>query len=200
MHKSFKPEAFYAAINEKDYIKLKNYIINSIRNNPGFYCLDGEEKSEARKYFIILKEKKDKLPELFSEYKIQEGEKEFDESLQDAWDYEYFIRQTFLLEENFCEKRFNHVRKIGKYLEKKKKANFNSPQEENEDSDYNVCSSDRESNCSASSKIMPRIIVFVIIPIILLLVGKLAGIKLVLIIGVIVLGWLIYIVLCMKRG
>ena len=124
MNDSFDMVDFLSAIDAKDYIKLKNYIINSIRNNPGFRK-GGRPCSEATEAFRILKDRKEDLPGLFSKYELQSGEIEFDENNASSWNEEYFIRQTFYLEENFCSKRFDHVKKIGIYLAR---GNFSEPQ------------------------------------------------------------------------
>lgn len=127
MNRTFEMEDFDQAIEEKDYIKLKNYIVNSVRNNPSFrYTKSVASCSEATEAFRKLRTMQEELPGLFVKYELQPGEMEFDENNKSAWNQEYFIRQTFLLEENFCSKRFEHVRLIGQYVSK---GNFNDPQE-----------------------------------------------------------------------
>lgn len=136
MNRTFKMADFEEAIKAKDYIKIKNFIINSIRNNPGFQYGKEVSCSEAEAAFNKLKECKNELPGLFSPYCLQGDEIEFNENNKTAWTYEYFIRQTFLLGENFCDERFAHVKEIGKYL--KKNVNFTAPQEAEEGFKENI--------------------------------------------------------------
>lgn len=169
MDKSFNQADFDAAIGSKDYIKLKNYIINSIRNNPRFKKEKNEEYSEATAAFNKLWEVKEELPGLFVEYKLQTGEVEFDETQKETWTQEYFIRQTFLLEENFCKKRFYNVRKIGQYITK---GNFDGPQESIEGYEKQNCSRSDSADKPTLIKFMPWLLIVIIIAIIVFLVGK----------------------------
>ena len=124
---SFDEQTFYRAIEEKDYSRLKTCIISSIRNNPGFRKARGEEYSEARLAMNILK---DKVPEMFECYVVQEAERAYNVDEADTWDKEYFIRQTFLLGENFCMERYSHLMKIGRKITNGTDPNFQEPQEQ----------------------------------------------------------------------
>jgi hypothetical protein len=111
---------------------------------------------------------------------LQEGEEEFDENNKASWNQEYFIRQTFLLGENFCRKRFINIRKIGQYITK---ANFNDPQEVldgYENSNTPNSSSPEDAPVSAEKK--PWAMIF-FVAIVVLLVGIVADIKWLLIVG-----------------
>ena len=123
---SFDEQTFYKAIEEKDYSRLKTCIISSIRNNPGFRKARGENFSEARLAINILKEK---VPEMFERYAVQEAEHAYNVDEADIWDKEYFIRQTFLLGENFCMERYSHLMKIGQKITNGTAPNFQEPQE-----------------------------------------------------------------------
>lgn len=117
MDRTFDMSEFDKAIREKNYIKIKNYIVNSIRNNPGFlFTRNVQTCSEATEAFLKVRKMRTELPGLFTQYRVQPGEKVFNEKDKASWDKEYFIRQTFLLEENFCDKRFKQVYHIGRYL------------------------------------------------------------------------------------
>ena len=130
---SFNEEAFYKAISEKDYERLKTCIISAIRNNPEFRIMKDEKVSEVKMAITILKEK---VPEMFDEeYQLQDGERAFDEKEFNKWDEEYFVRQTFWLGENFCLKRITHLQKIGRWISRgiapnAKESNFQEPQEQ----------------------------------------------------------------------
>lgn len=183
MAKTFEQADFEAAINAKDYIKLKNYVINSIRNNPRFTYGKSEECSEAKAAFKRLESLKDELPGLFSQYEVQAGEVEFNEAEKESWTQEYFIRQTFLLGENFCLERFNNIRKIGQYITK---GNFNDPQEVVEGYENLVNNISNSTNEAKSIGTLPWLIVGLILAtIVVLLVGKLTGIKWIFISGII---------------
>lgn len=123
---SFDAQTFYKAIEEKDYSRLKTCIISSIRNNPGFLPMKGEKVAESRVAMKILKEKAEGM---FEPYKVQKGERVFDESEAETWDKEYFIRQTFLLGENFCTTRYNNLMMIGRKIARGIDSNFQEPQE-----------------------------------------------------------------------
>ena len=170
MNKSFEPEDFDAAIASKDYIALKSYIICSIRNDPGFYRKKGDP-SEALIACKKLWDQRRDLPGLFSEYTLQKGEIEFDENMKNSWTWEYFIRQTFLLGENFCPERIKHIGKIGQYLTPR---NFNFPQEDLTNEDDRICVLDSGDSLSSKRQMPFRIIVIISIAIIALLVGILA--------------------------
>lgn len=117
---SFDEDEFYQAVADKDYIKIKSFVVSAIRNNPSFRKVPGQDASEAMMAIRILEERE---PDIFEKYKIQEGEHPFNEEEADNWDEEYFIRQSFLLEENFSGKRLNHLKKIGQKI-----SNFQEPQ------------------------------------------------------------------------
>ena len=186
MNNTFTSEEFDAAIASKDYIKIKNYIINSIRNNPRFSYKKGEGKSEAAKAFDKLLSLQDKLPGLFTPYTIQEGEVEFNENDKTSWTQEYFIRQTFLLGENFCVRRFNNIRKIGQYLTK---GNFSDPQEVMEGYEKNESNLETEMiEVSYHKNLISNVtIVLAIISIVTLLVGMLIKTKWLIIVGIVLL-------------
>lgn len=118
MFKSFNEEKFFAAIEQKNYLSIKNCIINAIRNNPQFKVDKGETEAEAIRAINIVRKK---LPEMFEEYVIREREKGKELNNPNFWDEEYFLRQTFLLEENFCEERIAYIKKIGQKISEDKK-------------------------------------------------------------------------------
>lgn len=182
MNDSFEMADFLAAIDSKDYIKLKNYIVNSIRNNPGFRK-GGRTCSEATEAFRILRDRREELPGLFSKYELQSGEVEFNENDTSTWDEEYFIRQTFFLEENFCSKRFDHVKKIGLFLAR---GNFSDPQEENEKYENDSVSNITETKSHTDYKPLPiSVIIVIVFMLAILLVGIVAKIKWLIIVDII---------------
>lgn len=125
---SFDADDFYKAIEEKKYAKLKTCVISAIRNNPEFKRADGEKVSEARLAWDILEEN---VPEIFDKYEDQDGDRLYDEKSVNEWDREFFIRQTFLLGENFNRKRYIQVMNIGRKISRGIMPNFQEPQELN---------------------------------------------------------------------
>ncbi|MEY8356767.1 hypothetical protein AALB39_25920 [Lachnospiraceae bacterium 54-53] len=118
MFSSFNEDEFRKAIKEKNYLRVKVYIISAIRNNPDFgvhAC-----KSEVYNAIEILDKE---LPEIFADYTVLEGETPFSESESALWDKKYFIWQTTLLEENFSKERLKNIGKIGEKI-----SNFQKPQ------------------------------------------------------------------------
>lgn len=167
MNKTIDPNDFEKAIQEKDYSKIKSYIINSIRNNPYFITASGEH-CEAIEACSKLKARKKELPGLFEKYVLQDNEVEFDPDNKDSWNYEYFINQTFYLGENFCKERLYNIKEIGVYLK-----NFQKPQEAKKDEE---CISSDENNIDEvkRKKTIPSSIAkIVIIAVSVLLIGLL---------------------------
>lgn len=124
---TFNSDAFYRALEEKDYSRLITCIISAVRNNPEFRNATGQKSSESTIALNLLREN---VPEIFETYKQQEGERIYDETEYKTWDKEYFIRQTFLLGENFCVKRYKHVKAIGCWISRGVVPNFQEPQEQ----------------------------------------------------------------------
>ena len=168
MTKTFEFADFEAAIEAKDYIKIKNYIINSIRNNPEFRREKEKSLSEATEAFNMVKERKNELPGLFTPYCVQAGEEEFNEDDKERWNKEYFIRQTFLLEENFCSERFSQVKKIGQYITKNE--NFPEPQEVMEGNEKHLAKN--ENHDGNMSWVMIAVVVIIVILLVVLIVKK----------------------------
>lgn len=79
----------------------------------GFIEADFEESDTI--FNIINKN----FPEILVKYTPMYREKEFNEANKDEWDYEYFIRQTFLLGRNWCVERYENCKKIAIYLKVK---------------------------------------------------------------------------------
>ena len=125
---SFDTNEFYDAIAEKKYAKLRNCVICAIRNNPGFDPIAGKNAAEAT---IALKILDDKVPDIFEKYEVQEGDQLYNEDDGGKWNKEFFIRQTFLLRENFSKKRYNQIINIGRYISRGIAPNFQEPQELN---------------------------------------------------------------------
>ncbi|MBQ3161188.1 MAG: hypothetical protein IJC04_03580 [Oscillospiraceae bacterium] len=123
MYKSFDINEFKQALNEKNYSYIKTCIISAIRNNPRFNFEAGTQKCEADRAF---EEAINACPEMLEEYHLLEDEVAFEQSSSDEWDYEYFIRQTFRFGRNFCKKRYDNIKKVGKTIS----LNFPQPQEQ----------------------------------------------------------------------
>ncbi len=170
--KTLDNDAFYKAIEEKDYVRLKTAVISSIRNNPAFLVAEGQKYTEARIAMDILYEQ---VPEMFSEYKVLEFEHPFDEHERENWDKEYFLRQTFLLGENFCFDRYKNLRKIGKEIDKRSNTNFQVPQEQEpmEEKEQVI----KTNSQMVPQKAKPLMLLGVIILAVVVLVVIVAGIK-----------------------
>lgn len=162
---SFDEKTFYKAIEEKDYSRLKTCIISSIRNNPGFKKAKGEKCSEAGLAMNILKEK---VPEILEHYVVQETEQVYNVDASDTWDKEYFIRQTFLLGENFCMERYNHLVKIGEKIMNGTAPNFQEPQEKDQAETKNKLI--QEKAYAAPRKFIPLLVLGVVILTLIILV------------------------------
>lgn len=121
---SFDANEFDEAITTKDYIKIKSFMVSAIRNNPRFRKAPGQDASEVKIALRILEER---IPDIFEQYKVQEGEHPFNEEEADTWDEEYFIRQSFWLEENFSKKRLENLKRVGEKIGEKR-SNFQEPQ------------------------------------------------------------------------
>ena len=114
----------------------------------------------------MVKERKNELPGLFTPYCVQAGEEEFNEADKSKWDKEYFIRQTFLLEENFCSERFAHVKKIGQYISKNE--NFPEPQEVMKGNEKSLAKNEKHD--SNMSWVMIAVVVIIVILLVVLIV------------------------------
>lgn len=118
MFLSFNDTDFNKAIENRDFLTLKSYIISSIRYNPQFLPLQGASISEAEMALNILRER---VKEIFENYKKQDKEIVISDDESVNWSKEYFIEQTFWLGENFCEERIERIKKIGKKISEDKK-------------------------------------------------------------------------------
>ena len=123
MYKSFDEKKFNQAITEKNYSYIKTCIISAMNNNRRFEPLSGETKSEADYAF---EQAITACPDMLEDYQVLEDEEEFNETKSSEWNLEYFVRQTTLFRRNFCKKRYENIKKIGKTIS----LNFPQPQEQ----------------------------------------------------------------------
>ena len=102
MIQSYYKEDFEKAIREKDCSSLKLIAVNAIRNDPA------QRTTEVKE---ILERFHREIPEIFE----QEKALPYEERLPEAkWDYAYFIKLTYYLQDNFAESRLKHIWEVGR--------------------------------------------------------------------------------------
>lgn len=101
---TFDGNKFYEAIKNKDYDLLISYFICAIRCDPAF-------KKEEIPHIIKIFEKE--VPEIFKEEVKLDYEVELPKS---EWNKDYFYRQLLRLQNNFCKKRLDYLKKVGQAI------------------------------------------------------------------------------------
>ena len=102
MFRSFDEKIFRKAIEEKDYLCLKSYIVSALRFDSTF------ERGEAQKAIDIINVE---TPEIFEEYMQKSYEKRLP---REEWTEDYFIELTFWFQNNFAIERISHIKEVGK--------------------------------------------------------------------------------------
>ena len=106
MFTSFDEKAFWQAIENKDYLRLKINTVSAIRNDPTF------ARGETMQVLKILEEQ---VPEIFEE-KVH---LDFEEQLyRNDWDKDYFTKLTYWLQENFAKSRIDYIKRVGSVVHK----------------------------------------------------------------------------------
>ena len=102
MFTAFDENAFWKAIEEKDYVSLKVNTVSSMLDDPTF------ARGETEKVLKILN---DKVPEIFeTEIKL-----DYEERLErSAWDKRYFTKLTYWFQENFAKSRIPYIKEVGR--------------------------------------------------------------------------------------
>lgn len=101
MFTAFNEEAFWKAIKEKNYLRLKVNTVSSMLNDPTFV------RGETEKILKILDHE---VPEIFEDEIWLDYEERLDHSL---WDKRYFTNLTYWFQENFAKSRIPYIKEVG---------------------------------------------------------------------------------------
>lgn len=106
MYRDYGKEEFENNIKTQNFVRLRNTVSNVIRCDPAFQTTELEE---------IICELDAKVPNIFVEYQLQDGEPE---KLTDptAWTKDYFSSLIFWFTENFSKKRLKHIKEVGEKI------------------------------------------------------------------------------------
>lgn len=116
MFKSFDENAFWQAIKDKNYLRLKVSTVTSMWNDPTF------ELGEIDTIIQILKEQ---APEIFEDYVI----KDYEERLErEMWDKRYFTKLTYWFLKNFSVDRIEYIKEVGRVVHRDTYAKTNEIQ------------------------------------------------------------------------
>ena len=109
---SFDENAFWKAIEEKDYLSLKVNTVSSMLDDPTF------ARGETKRVLKILN---DKVPEIFeTEIKL-----DYEERLErSAWDKRYFTKLTYWFQENFAKSRIPYIKEVGRAVHQDTRNSF----------------------------------------------------------------------------
>ena len=103
---SMNSEYFKEIVTNKDYIRLKTYMVSLIHDDPTF---ETGEYEKAEKYLLD-----NGLGDIYQKYAKVPGEPGNKDKSQ--WDEKYFSNRAFTFLENFSRERLAHVREVGKYV------------------------------------------------------------------------------------
>lgn len=107
-YKSFSSEAFYEALQKKDYTRLKVNAVSAIRNNPTF-AKDNDEFTQ------LIKDLDNATPEIFEDERKLGYEQDLSE---ENWDTDYFVRLTSYFQDNFAKSRIPKIKEVGRKVYK----------------------------------------------------------------------------------
>lgn len=114
MFTSFDEKAFWKAIDEKDYLRLKINTVSSMLNDPTF------TRGETKEVLKILKER---VPDIFED----EVRLDYEERLEpNKWDKRYFTKLTYWFQENFALSRVEYIKEVGKVVHKDREQKYNA--------------------------------------------------------------------------
>ena len=99
-------EYFKEIVTNKDYIRIKTYMVSLIHDDPTF---ETGEYEKAEKYLLD-----NGLGDIYQKYAKVPGEPGNKDKSQ--WDEKYFSDRSFALMENFSRERLAHVKEVGKYV------------------------------------------------------------------------------------
>ena len=103
---SMNSNYFKEIVTNKDYIRLKTYMVSLIHDDPTF---ESGEYEKAEKYLLD-----NGLGDIYQQYTKVPGEPGNKDKSQ--WDEKYFSDRSFALLENFSRERLAHVKEVGKYV------------------------------------------------------------------------------------
>ena len=104
MFRAFDENAFWQAVKEKNFLRLKVNTASAMLDDPTF------ERGEAEQVLKILEEK---VPEIFEEYVKLEDEEEVE---RNAWDKGYFTGLVYCFQKNFAKERVPYIKEVGQVV------------------------------------------------------------------------------------
>ena len=104
MFRAFDENAFWQAVKEKNFLRLKVNTASAMLDDPTF------ERGEAEQVLKILEEK---VPEIFEEYVKLEYEEEVE---RNAWDKGYFTGLVYCFQKNFAKERVPYIKEVGQVV------------------------------------------------------------------------------------
>lgn len=104
MFRAFDENAFWQAVKEKNFLRLKVNTASAMLDDPTF------ERGEAEQVLKILEEK---VPEIFEEYVKLDYEEEVE---RNAWDKGYFTGLVYCFQKNFAKERVPYIKEVGQVV------------------------------------------------------------------------------------
>ena len=104
MFRAFDENAFWQAVKEKNFLRLKVNTASAMLDDPTF------ERGEAEQ---VLKIHEEKVPEIFEEYVKLEYEEEVE---RNAWDKGYFTGLVYCFQKNFAKERVPYIKEVGQVV------------------------------------------------------------------------------------
>lgn len=104
MFRAFDENAFWQAVKEKNFLRLKVNTASAMLDDPTF------ERGEAEQVLKILEEK---VPEIFEDYVVGSYEQRLN---PEEWDKRYFTKLVYWFQENFAKERVPHIKEVGQVV------------------------------------------------------------------------------------
>lgn len=104
MFRAFNENAFWQAVKEKNFLRLKVNTASAMLDDPTF------ERGEAEQVLKILEEK---VPEIFEEYVKLDYEEEVE---RNAWDKGYFTGLVYCFQKNFAKECVPYIKEVGQVV------------------------------------------------------------------------------------
>lgn len=104
MFRAFDENAFWQAVKEKNFLRLKVNTASAMLDDPTF------ERGEAEQVLKILEEK---VPEIFEDYVVESYEQRLN---PEEWDKRYFTKLVYWFQENFAKERVPHIKEVGQVV------------------------------------------------------------------------------------
>ena len=104
MFRAFDENAFWQAVKEKNFLRLKVNTASAMLDDPTF------ERGEAEQVLKILEEK---VPEIFEDYVVESYEQRLN---PEEWDKRYFTKLVYWFQENFAKERVPYIKEVGQVV------------------------------------------------------------------------------------